>query len=330
MTLVAKPKPQPQPKRKPKPGMSSVPGWAVKEAARAAAAAQRRQSVTPAALARRIAGTTVLILAACFLGFAAWLAFGSRLAYDRAQHDIYANFRVNLAQATAPTGPTQPTNPGQLLTPGTPVAILSIPEIGLRAVVLEGTSGQVLNNGPGHLRDTALPGQAGLSEILGRRAAYGGPFSRLSTLTPGQTFTVTTGQGIARYQVLDVRRPGDIEPPLVPGQGRLVLITADGPPFAPSGLLRVDAKQTSAPSPAPPMVVSAADVSSSEKAMGTDPLAWVPLVLWGQGLVLSVGALTWLAYRWGRWQTWTVGVPVVSYIAICIAEEVTRLLPNLM
>jgi LPXTG-site transpeptidase (sortase) family protein len=323
---------------KPQPGTRSVPGWAVREAARAAAAAERRKSVPPPSLARHILGTTALILAASLLGFAAWLAFGSRLAYDRAQHDLYANFRATLALATAPTGPTQPAPtgptqsaaPAQLLTPGTPIAILSIPAIGLRSVVLEGTSGEVLSDGPGHLRDTEFPGQAGLSEILGRRAAYGGPFGRLSALAPGQTFTVTTGQGVARYEVLDVRRPGDIEPPLVPGQGRLVLVTADGPPFAPSGLLRVDASLLSAPFPAPPMVVSAADVSATEKALATDPLAWVPLVLWGQALVLTVGGLSWLAARWGRWQTWTVGVPVLTYIGICIAEEVTRLLPNLM
>ena len=315
---------------KPQPGTPGVPGWAVREAARAAAAAQRRQAASVGAVARRIVGSTWLILAACLLGFGAWLTFGSRLAYDRAQHDIYANFRAALAGATAPTGPTQPTNPSQLLTPGTPVAVLSIPEIGLRAVVLEGTSGQVLANGPGHLRDTVLPGQAGLSEILGRRAAYGGPFGQLSTLAPGQTFTVTTGQGVASYRVLDVRRPGDIEPPLTAGQGRLELITADGPPFAPSGVLRVDADLVSKPWPAPPMVVSAADVSSAERVLGTDPLAWVPLVLWGQALVLTVGALAWMAARWGRWQTWIVAVPVVTYIGVSICEEVTRLLPNLM
>jgi LPXTG-site transpeptidase (sortase) family protein len=315
---------------RPQAGTGSVPAWAAREAARAAAAAQRRQAAGLAAVAWRIVGSTWLILAACLLGFGAWLTFGSRLAYDRAQHDIYANFRAALAGATAPTGPTQPTNPSQLLTPGTPVAVLSIPEIGLRAVVLEGTSGQVLANGPGHLRDTVLPGQAGLSEIMGRRAAYGGPFGKLSTLAPDQTFTVTTGQGVATYRVLDVRRPGDIEPPLTAGQGRLELITADGPPFAPSGVLRVDADLVSKPWPAPPMVVTAGDVSSSERVLGTDPLAWVPLVLWGQALVLTVGLLAWMAARWGRWQTWIVAVPVVTYIGVSICEEVTRLLPNLM
>jgi len=53
-------------------------------------------------------------------------------------------------------------------------------------------------------------------------------------------------------------------------------------------------------------------------------------VLWGQALVLTVGALAWMAARWGRWQTWIVAVPVVSYISVSIFGEVIRLLPNLM
>jgi sortase A len=208
------------------------------------------------------------------------------------------------------------------------VAVLSIPEIGLDAVVFEGTSGQVLENGPGHLRDTPLPGQPGDSEILGRRAAYGGPFASISSLRPGQTFTVTTGQGVAHYRVIDVRRPRDLIPQLLAGQGELTLVTADGPPFAPSGVLRVDARLTSKADPAPAMVVSS--LPPSDVDFGTDSLAWMPLVLWGQCLLLAAIGLSLLRSRWGRWQTWVVAVPVLSFVAISVADQVTRLLPNLM
>jgi sortase A len=292
---------------------------------------QRRQApMGSAAAARLVVSTAVLILAASLLGFGGWIAVGSRLYYDRVQHDDYASFRAELAQATAPTGPTNPANANQLLTPGTPVAVLAIPEIGLNAVVLEGTSSSVLEGGPGHLRDTQLPGQAGISEILGRRAAYGGPFARLSSLSPGDVFSVTTGQGFTSYRVLDVRRAGDVVPPLTPGKGRLILATADGPPFAPTGVLRVDADTISAPKPAPAMVVTPADIGPSELAFGTESLAWVPLVLWGQCLLLAAVALSWLGARWGRWQTWTVAVPVLGYFGLAVADQVSRLLPNLM
>jgi sortase A len=283
-----------------------------------------------AGAARQVVSTAMLILAATLLGFAAWMAVGSRLYYDRVQHNDYASFRAELAQATAPTGATDPANPKKLLAPGSPVAVLSIPEIGLNAVVLEGTTSDILEGGPGLLRDTQLPGQAGVSEILGRRDAYGGPFGRLSSLSPGAVFTVTTGQGITRYRVLDVRRAGDPVPALTPGKGRLILATADGPPFAPTGVLRVDADTVSSPKQAAALVVSAADIAPSELAMGTEPIAWVPLVLWGQGLVLAAAGISWLGSRWGRWQTWTVAVPVLGYFGLSVADQVARLLPNLM
>jgi sortase A len=314
----------------PPPGAPSAPGG-VAGPAGASPPPQRSQALARrAAPARLVASTAVLILAATLLGFAAWLAGGSRLYYDRVQHDDYASFRTELAQATAPTGPTDPADPKRLLAFGTPVAVLSIPQIGLNAVVLEGTTSQVLEGGLGHLRDTQMPGQAGVSEIMGRRAAYGGPFARLSSLNPGDIFTVTTGQGVTRYRVLDVRRAGDLVPPLTPGRGRLILATADGPPFAPTGVLRVDADTVSSPQPAPAMVLSAADLTPSELAFGTEPIAWVPLVLWGQALVLAAAGISWLGSRWGRWQAWTVAVPVLGYFGLEVADQVTRLLPNLM
>jgi LPXTG-site transpeptidase (sortase) family protein len=265
------------------------------------------------------------------IGFAVWFAFLSRLYYDRAQSDAYANFRVELALATAPIGPTQPFDPSQLLAPGTPVAVLNIPEIGLNAVVFEGTSGQVLEDGPGHLRYTAMPGQVGTSVIFGRRTAYGGPFSRLPALHVGDTFSVTTGQGVSRYRVADLRRAHDPTPlPLTAGQGRLILTTADGPRLAPSGVLRVDADLTSKANPAPAMPLTVASMAAGELALGADTGAWLPLVLWGQGLLILAGALSWLKHRWGRWQTWIVAVPVIGFFGLTIADQVARLLPNLM
>ena len=299
-------------------------------------AAPRRRPASTGVLVRRGIGSAILILAACLLGFAAWVAFLSKLHYDRAQHHAYDALRIALAQGTAPVGPTQVVNPNQNTSPselvplGTPVAVLSIPRMGLRAVVLQGTTGSVLENGPGHLRDTQMPGQVGVSVIMGRRAAYGGPFSKLSTLNPGDPITVVTGQTVAQYQVLDLRRGGDPSPPPpATGQSRLILVTADGAPFAPSGMLYVDADLTSKPQPAPPMVLSAANLAPSENAMGTETQAWLPIVFWGQLLLLFTLALTLLWNYWGKWQTWVIAVPILGYLVLSVADEVTRLLPNL-
>ena len=292
------------------------PGDATTDAAHSAASRRARSG----SAAWYIVSTTILILGAVLVGFATWLGAGSRLSYDRAQHEAFASFRVELAQATPPTGPTPM---------GSPVAVLAIPQIGLNAVVLEGTTGSVLEKGPGLLRDTPLPGQRGVSVIMGRQAAYGGPFGRISNLNPGAIFTVTTGQGVSRYRVLDVRRPGDPVPPVSAGGG-LILVTAGGYPFVPTGVLDVDAHLISAPKAPLAMVISAADLSPGEQALGVDTAARVPMVLWSEALILAGVGLSWLGSRWGRWQTRIVAVPVVIYLGAAVADQVARLLPNLM
>lgn len=263
--------------------------------------------------------------------FAAYVGVVSSLHHARAQHTAYANFRQELALATAPVGPTRPDDPTRLLAPGTAVAVLAIPRLGVHEVVFEGTTGAVLQGGPGHLRTTPLPGQAGVSVIMGRAAAYGGPFRGLSRLDPGDTFTVTTGQGASTFRVLGVRRGGDpLPPPLRAGGGRLTLTTADGPPLLPSGVLRVDADLVTETLPTPAMPLTARDLSPAERSLGTDQFAWVLLVLWGQALVATAALLAWVKLHWGRWQVWAVAVPVLSFVGVATADQAARLLPNLM
>ena len=52
--------------------------------------------------------------------------------------------------------------------------------------------------------------------VLGRRPripAYGGPFGGLASLVPGDSIKVVTGQTVASYKVIDLRRAGDPLPP---------------------------------------------------------------------------------------------------------------------
>jgi len=326
MTLLDSPA-SPEAPAPPDPGSAPVPPT------RATAKPARR----PVSLPWQLVSTALIILATTLLGFVLYVGLISGLHHDRAQHTAYANFRKELAMATAPVGPTELKDPNhtergsRLVHVGTAVAILRIPEIGVREVVFEGTSGSVLQKGPGHLRDTVLPGQAGLSEIMGRAAAYGGPFGKLSHLNPGDTFSVTTGQGVSNFRVLDVRRAGDAQPaPPDAGRGRLILATAAGSPLLPSGVLRVDADLVSPTQPTPRQVLTDANLSPSEKALGTDPAAWIPLVLWGQVLVIAAIGITWARMHWGRWQIWIVAIPVLGFFGLTVADEIARLFPNLM
>ncbi|MEV6304389.1 sortase [Actinoplanes sp. NPDC051861] len=272
----------------------------------------------------RLAGTALTILAVVMLGFAAQFTVVGSLSHDRAQKVAYADFRAELARATAPVG-SPPADSG------TAVAILSIPAIGMREVVFEGTTGKVLTGGPGHRRDTVLPGQAGVSILMGRRAGYDGPFARVGELSRGDTVTVVTGQGEHTYQVLGVRRAGEPQPPApAAGEGRLTLITGDGQAYVPVDVLRVDAKLTSPVQQTPPVAVATALLPASEQVMGIDLIALVPLVLWGELLLAAALAVSWLRRRLSPWHAWLIGLPVLTVTGLLVAGAATRLLPNLI
>jgi LPXTG-site transpeptidase (sortase) family protein len=217
---------------------------------------------------------------------------------------------------------------GGLLDVGTPIALLDVPSAHIHEVVVEGTTPDALTAGPGHSRSTPFPGQPGTSVILGRRGTFGGPFKHLARLEPGTVIHVTTAQGKSDYLVTGVRRSGDPLPPAVqPGKGRLVLVTADGSPLAPSGVLYVDADLTSPSFPSPPRAQAA--VGPSERPLGTDHNAALSLVLWLQVMIAIAAAATWSWYRWGRFQTWIVFVPLILFASIETAGQFLRLLPNL-
>ena len=128
-----------------------------------------------------------------------------------AQQAEFDSFRSALAKGVAPVAAVDDDN--KALRPGTAMAYLEIPAIGLRQVVLEGTTSGVLFDGPGHRRDSPFPGAPGTTVIMGRRATYGGPFSQIGDLKEGDAIRVTTGAGEFDYEVIGVRREGDPSPP---------------------------------------------------------------------------------------------------------------------
>ncbi|MGW2820105.1 sortase [Streptomyces sp. NPDC001443] len=278
---------------------------------------------------RHLARGGLLSLAALLLGITAQLLLLSGAQEHSAQQTAFDELRNRLALGTAPVAQTD--QQGDLLTPGSPLALIKVPSLGLQQVVLEGTDSTVLTGGPGHRRDTPLPGQAGTSVLMGRAAAYGAPFGRLAELAEGDRITVITGQGKATYEVLDVRRAGDPAPAQVAaGEGRLVLVTATGPRFMPGGLLRVDADLVSAAFPTPAAVVRPGTLPEAEQPLARPAGVPWPLVLWLQALLAAAVAAVWAWHRWGRHQTWIVFAPVVAVLGLQVATRTTELLPNLL
>ncbi|MCU1394440.1 MAG: peptidase sortase [Ilumatobacteraceae bacterium] len=243
----------------------------------------------------------------------------------RSQRNLYATIRSELASQTVPVHSP--------IASGAPIALLQIPDIGVHnLVVVEGTSAGDLENGPGHRRDTPLPGQVGVSVLMGRSLLFGAPFERLLELRTGAIISVTTGQGTFRYHVDSLRRPGDLEPqPITSPNGRLTLITSEGVGKGFDATRRtvyVDSTLIDTAMPADGNRPSAID--DSEASMRGDTGHLPDLVVWLVLLIAVVVAAQWLQARWGRRQTALVCIPVLLALLWLAAESAAQLLPNLM
>ena len=273
--------------------------------------------------------TTLTIVAVLIFGFLAHLTIFGQVQHFVLQQQLTNSLRAELAQGTAPV--SEGTVDQVLLEAGAPVALIDIPSIGVHEVVVEGTDSGTLRAGPGHRRDTVLPGQAGYSVIMGRAAAYGGPFARLQELRPGQQFTVITGQGRQEFSVLGVRYAGDPMPaPLGAGKSRLILVTARGPAFVPSGIARVDAELVSETKPAGVRATTFVTLPAVDRELATDTRTVWALVFALQFLLVVELAAVWAYRRVGLRKTWTVFLPVVTVGGLFVADQVVRLLPNLL
>jgi sortase A len=264
------------------------------------------------------------LLAVWFLVFAFVL---SGLQEHASQGRLYDRFRLQLAEETAPLAEPVPV--------GAPVAMINSPSAGMRnVIVVEGTTSRLLKGGPGHLSDTVLPGQLGDVVLFGRSTTYGGPFGRITSMKPGERFTVTTGQGVFTYSVEDVRFPGDPLPPLLKAnQSRLTLVTSVGgswtTAWVPTHTAYVDALLVGGQAqPVPAGVPSS--VSKASQPMQGDPSGLVPLIFWLEALAAATFAIGWYWIRWGKTATWLAGAPILLAALWGTSDALMRFLPNLV
>ena len=303
---------------------TSITGSPFAPAEEAPGEASRRSTEHRAGL--RALGMSLAIVACLAFGFIATISVLGSLRESRDQVTAFDDYRYDLANGTAPV--SQVDSNGAILPLGTAVAVIKIPALGLQQVVLNGTTSAVMMSGPGHRRDTVLPGQAGVSVIYGRRAAFGGPFAGLASLEPGASITTVTGQAESTYTVVAVRRAGDPIP--APAQtGRLTLITAAGDPYQPDGLLIVDADLTTDAQPADPLFLTRSSLDPAELALQGESSAWVGILLWSQLLLVVALLMTFAWARWSRWEAWLIGVPVLVAVGIGTSGQIAQLLPNL-
>jgi sortase A len=107
---------------------------------------------------------------------------------------------------------------------------LSIPRIGLRAVVIEGTSPHSLLLGPGHMTGTETPGGMGNAVIAGHRDTF---FRNIPDLRNGDAVYILRSGKQFRYVVVQKRvvQANDLSVLRTSKHGKLTLITCYPPHF---------------------------------------------------------------------------------------------------
>jgi sortase A len=132
---------------------------------------------------------------------------------------------------------------GPHLQEGHAIGRIKIDRIGLDMVVVQGTDTASLQKGPGHYKNTPLPGQPGTVAIAGHRTTYLAPFRHIDRINPGDEIRVEMPYAaftyvMQRHQVVDPSEVGILRPV---GFNQLVL-TACHPPYSASHRYAVFAK----------------------------------------------------------------------------------------
>ena len=219
-------------------------------------------------------GKTLIWLGLLMFGFVGYQLWGTGIQTAQAQDRLEDEFREKLEAGSTTTTTTNTsttivvtdttTVPGETTTlpPTTPttipraaasdpipngeaIAILRIPRLDLEWQVVEGVKVADLKKGPGHFRETVMPGQLGNSAIAGHRTTYGQPFRNIDQLEVGDLIEVTTLVGNYTYAVTDsiIVNPSDyalVIPTIDPTVATLALVTCD-PAFTARNRLTVRA-----------------------------------------------------------------------------------------
>jgi sortase A len=258
------------------------------------------------------------MLGGLVLAFVLFLVVVTPLVHGKAQRNLDRSFRTELGFAQAPLGGA--------IAPGTAVALLRIPSIGVREVVVEGTTGTLLKRGPGHLRTSPLPGQPGNAVVAGRRASYGGPFLHLDRLRKGAVLRATTGQGTSVYEVryTGTVSPGHADPIGPTRDSRITLVTSD-PVLTASRRLVVVATLRGDPWPQP--AGRTTRLHTDELGLQGEPGAGGRVLFWGGALVVAGIGSVWLLRRWPGHVAYLFVAPVILLLLVLLFDSFAGLLP---
>lgn len=287
---------------------------------REAVAADRPDPAPEGPVRRAAVGAARVALLGCLV-MVVWTVVVAPFAHVVTQRRLEADLRNGLNMATVPVRLPAAN--------GTPLAFLEIDAIGVRRVVLAGTTADVLADGPGLLRTSSVPGQPGTSVIIGRRSLFGGDFADLDRLATGDRITVTTGQGESEYLVTTVRTlPSTATEAFVGPENGLLLMTSASA-FSSADRLVVEAELVGDPRPSGGRVAQAAP-RPGELGLDGDRGGLAALVAWSQVWLAALAATVWLSMRWRPRAAWVLAAPVHLALATVVVEQLALLVPAML
>jgi len=263
-------------------------------------------------------GLSFLTLGLCLLLFVAYVFTFTGLQEQRKQRQMLNVFTTAEGAVTLT---------GALPKDGGPAAVLTIPSLHLRQVVVQGTTPSDLTGGPGTMTNAARLGTKGNAVILGRHFTGGTPFATLDKLKKGATIVVITSLGKFTYTVttpLTTVANGEKDPASPTEAPGLTLITASS---ITGGREYVRASLSSEPAAAKKPTVKP---SPAELGVAGQPGQLLPTIIWGLLLAVALG-LSFSAYR--RWRShivvvYVLSTPIVLGVALVFYSHFYLLLPS--
>jgi len=156
--------------------------------------------------------------------FVVWQLYWTDFTSGRAQAAEVDQLQSRWATSAPATPGTVPAPGAPAAAPGVAVdvtppqgdafAIAYVPRFGsgYAVPVVEGTGTSDLQEGIGHYRGTALPGQVGNLALAGHRVTYGKPFNLIADLQDGDAVVVATATQWFTYRVQshEIVRPSQV------------------------------------------------------------------------------------------------------------------------
>lgn len=195
-------------------------------------------------------GRTLITIGLLMFGFVAYQLWGTGIQTARVQGELRKQLEAvvptlppstdttapddTVTPGTQPDGTTDTTLPRAEAAPavpnGTPLGYIQIPAIDVDWAFVEGVKARDIEKGPGHFRESPMPGQVGNTAIAGHRTTHGQPFFDLDKVKPGDEIITITDAGTYVYAVTEsiVVSPTDyaaVVPPFRADTATLTLVT---------------------------------------------------------------------------------------------------------